>query len=122
MLKFIPQTNYNMVIGGGAVNITYAASLELPFYMAALQKCKPKLTESFCDLQDRVQPLTDIPELCFLLPACPNKIFPMEHLEMASVQTENSTYRLICAMSLMLQGFGIGCLWWTACSYNKWIQ
>lgn len=46
MLKFIPQTNYNRAIDGGTVNITYATSLELLFYMAALQKCKPKLTES----------------------------------------------------------------------------
>lgn len=45
MLKFILQTNYDMVIDGGTVNITYAASLELLFYMAALQKWKPKLTE-----------------------------------------------------------------------------
>lgn len=47
MLKFIPVTNYNMVIDGGAVNIRHAASLELLFYMAALEKWKPKLTESF---------------------------------------------------------------------------
>lgn len=32
------QINYDMVIDGGNVNITYAASLELLFYMAALQK------------------------------------------------------------------------------------
>lgn len=31
MLKFIPVTNYDMVIDGGAVNIRYAASLELLF-------------------------------------------------------------------------------------------
>lgn len=36
-----------MVIDGGAVNIRYAASLELLFYMAALQKWIPKFTESF---------------------------------------------------------------------------
>lgn len=46
MLKFIPVTNYDMVIDGGAVNIRYAASLELLFYMAALEKWKPKFTES----------------------------------------------------------------------------
>lgn len=43
---FILQRNYDMVIDGGTVNITYAASLELLFYMAALQKWKPKLRES----------------------------------------------------------------------------
>lgn len=47
MLKFIHLTNYYMVIDGGAVNIRYAASLELLFYMAALQKWIPKFTESF---------------------------------------------------------------------------
>lgn len=31
MLKFIPVTNYGMVIDGGAVNISCAASLELLF-------------------------------------------------------------------------------------------
>lgn len=46
MLKFIPLTNYDRVIDGGAVNIRYAASLELLFYMAALQTWKPKFTEA----------------------------------------------------------------------------
>lgn len=45
MLKFIPLINYDILIDGGAVNITYTISLELLFYMAALQKWKPKFTE-----------------------------------------------------------------------------
>lgn len=46
MLKFIPLINYDIVIDGGAVNIRYAAYLELLFFMAALQTCKPKFTET----------------------------------------------------------------------------